>query len=284
MSEAKMLNGAAPPSLPPKIAAAICEVMKEIPKLEKGEKNTHGDYNFTSIDDFLEAVRPLCANKGLVIITDEESFDIRQSEDGKSVWLVISYAFTLSHSGGETWAHRPRRTIMVNAKMGSQAFGAAQSYVLKQFMRALFQIATGEVDQDADSHPQSNLPHKAPAKKREAPRVVQGTERRELPPVVGTSPEAPQEPQESPRKVITIQRLEGGGREFPATNAGALEALSDLEALCAVNRDAWELNKSMILLMAQVSKNQTVKDRALALETAMNEPVPEDEDQPVLMP
>ncbi|KKM01042.1 hypothetical protein LCGC14_1798320, partial [marine sediment metagenome] len=32
-----------------------------------------------------------------------------------------------------------------------QAFGAAQSYALKQFMRALFQIATGEADVDSDS-------------------------------------------------------------------------------------------------------------------------------------
>ena len=143
------------PSMPQKVATAIAEVMEEIPKLAKGEKNTHGNYNFASIDDFLEAVRPLCARRGLIIVQDEESFETK--DIGGKPWLFMQFRFTLAHSSGETWAHRPARSIMVNAAMGAQAFGAAQSYALKQFMRSLFQIATGEKD-DADFHEQSNLP------------------------------------------------------------------------------------------------------------------------------
>lgn len=148
-------------SMPPKVAAAVAAVMNEVPKLEKGEKNSHGNYNFASIDDFLEAVRPLCAKHGLIITQDEESFEMTEGRDkyDKPVsWLVMRFRFTLAHSSGETWAHRPARTIMVNASMGSQAFGAAQSYALKQFERSLFQIATGEKDADADSHPPADLP------------------------------------------------------------------------------------------------------------------------------
>lgn len=139
-------------AMPPKVANAITEVMKEVPKLAKTEKNTHGNYNFASIDDFLEAVRPLCAKNGLIISQDEESFEMSEG------WLIVRFAFTLAHSSGETWAHRPRRTIMVSAKMGSQAFGAAQSYCLKQFERSLFQIATGEKNNDADEHAPTDLP------------------------------------------------------------------------------------------------------------------------------
>lgn len=149
-------------SMPPKVAMAITEVMAEVPKLSKGEKNTHGNYNFASIDDFLEAVRPLCAKSGLIIGMDEEEFSFREGQNatGKKVtWLVVRFKFTLSHSSGETWAREPRRTIMVNAAMGSQAFGAAQSYALKQFERALFQIATGEGGAiDADSNKPEDLP------------------------------------------------------------------------------------------------------------------------------
>lgn len=156
-------------TMPSEIATAIAAVMAEVPKLQKGEKNSHGNYNFASIDDFLEAVRPLCAKSGLVIVQDEESFDMREGQDkfGKAVnWLVIRYQFTLAHISGSTWAHRPTRTIMVNAAMGSQAFGAAQSYALKQFERSLFQIGTGEKDADADAHPPADLPkHKATAKR-----------------------------------------------------------------------------------------------------------------------
>jgi len=138
--------------MPPKVAAAIVAVMAAVPKLGKGEKNTHGDYKFASIDDFLEAVRPLCAEAGLIIAQNEESFEMR---DG---WLVMRFSFTLAHVSGEVWAEKQTRTIMVSAKMGAQAFGAAQSYALKQFMRSLFLIATGEKGMDADEHPPADLP------------------------------------------------------------------------------------------------------------------------------
>jgi hypothetical protein len=138
--------------IPPKVATAICAVMGDVPKLGKGEKNSHGNYNFASIDDFLEAVRPLCAKHGLIIAQDEESVE------NVNGWLMIRFAFTLAHVSGETWPAKQMRTAMVNAKMGSQAFGAAQSYALKQYMRALFQIATGEKGNDADEHAPADLP------------------------------------------------------------------------------------------------------------------------------
>ena len=152
------------PALPPKVAAAICAVMGEVPMLGKGEKNSHGNYNFASIDDFLEAVRPLCAKHGLIIIQDEESFEMKEG------WLIMTFRFTLAHASGETWGYRPTRTIMVSSKMGSQAFGAAQSYALKQFERSLFQIATGEKGNDADEHPAADLPTEP---KKAQPRTVQ---------------------------------------------------------------------------------------------------------------
>ncbi len=150
--------------IPAAVAKAICMVMADVPKLGKGEKNQHGNYNFASIDDFLEAVRPLCAKHGLIIIQDEEAFEMKEG------WLVMTFRFTLAHSSGETWAHRPTRTIMVSAKMGSQAFGAAQSYALKQYMRSLFQIATGEKGNDADEHPPADLPDQPKKVKTEEPK------------------------------------------------------------------------------------------------------------------
>lgn len=143
--------------MPAEIAKAIVAVMMAVPKLAKGETNTHGKYNFASIDDFLEAIRPLCSQAGLLILQDEEAFEARDQ------WLEMRFSFTLIHESGQTWAHRPQRSILVSSKMGAQAFGAAQSYALKQFMRSLFQIATGEKGQDADEHPQEALPEKRSA-------------------------------------------------------------------------------------------------------------------------
>lgn len=141
-------------NMPLKVAEAIAAVMSEVPKLNKGERNSHGNYNFASIDDFLEAVRPLMAKHKLIISADEDDFDV--IGEGKDMWLRMRFAFS-AHCHGETYGPM-RRSIMIKASMGSQAFGAGQSYAEKQFLRSLFKIATGEgAAIDADSHAQEPL-------------------------------------------------------------------------------------------------------------------------------
>ena len=155
-------GGGQRPPMPPAVAKAVSSVMGGVTKLKKSEHNNHGNYDFASVDDFLEAIRPLCAKAGLIISQDEESQELKQTTkaDGKpATWLKMTFSYTLIHSSGETWGHRPTRTVMVNAGMGAQAFGAAQSYGLKQFMRSLFQVATGEPDLDADDADESDRRH-----------------------------------------------------------------------------------------------------------------------------
>lgn len=154
-------------AFPPKVATAIGEVMAGVKTLGKTEDNGHANYKFAGIDAFLEATRPLCAAAGLIIIQDEDGFEIVGEQ---KPWLKITYVYRLAHSSGETWGGSIRRTIMVQAAMGSQAFGAAQSYSLKQFMRSLFQMSTGDKE-DADSHAEAELPMKASEPKPEPKRV-----------------------------------------------------------------------------------------------------------------
>ena len=136
-----------------KVIAAINAVAAEVTRLGKSEKNQHGRYSYASIDDFLSMTGPLCAKHGLVVMQDERECEVRGE------WLLMRFEFTLAHASGEVWATRPVRSILVSAKMGPQAFGAAQSYCLKQFLRSLFQIATGEND-DIDAHKATPLPKK----------------------------------------------------------------------------------------------------------------------------
>jgi hypothetical protein len=146
--------------MPPQIAAAVVQVMRGIEKLQKDERNPHANYRYAGIESFLEMLRPLCAEAGLIIVQDEDSYEFvttRNKHGEERTWLVMLFTFTLVHSSGETWTHPVKRTGMADASMGSQAFGAAQSYALKQFDRSLFQIATGD-SEDADAHPQADLP------------------------------------------------------------------------------------------------------------------------------
>jgi hypothetical protein len=147
-------------SMPPRVATAIAAVMKGVKRLGKDDTNKHGGYKFTSVDDFLDATRPLCAEAGLIVIQDEEHFEtvaMKTAEGKEQTWLLMRFSFTLAHSSGEIWARKITRTIMVMASLGAQAFGAAQSYAEKQFLRSLLQMSTGD-QEDADNSPQSDLP------------------------------------------------------------------------------------------------------------------------------
>jgi hypothetical protein len=130
-------------------------VSTEVKRLGKGETNSHGRYNYASIDDFLSLTGPLCAKHGLVVIQDEESCEVLDK------WLRMRFAFTLAHTSGEALPEKLHRSILVSANMGPQAFGAAQSYVLKQFLRSLFQIPTGD-GEDLDAEKPAPLPKLSP--------------------------------------------------------------------------------------------------------------------------
>jgi hypothetical protein len=154
--------------MPAEVAAAISQVMGGIKTLGKDHTNQHQKYDFVSTDRFLAAVNPLCAQAGLVILQDEQSAEISTAETtdqyGKTKvtsWLTARYAFMLAHKGGGIFGPL-HRTVMVQAN-GAQAFGSAQSYALKQFMRSLFQIPTGDKD-DADLQPAEELPHRGNGK------------------------------------------------------------------------------------------------------------------------
>ena len=140
------------PKLPKSIATAINGVMGDIKTLKKDDENKFQNYSYASIDNFLKAVNPLCAKHGLIINIDEESCEV--TRDGtKNPWVHIVYKFILSHASGDTWGYTPRRNMFV-AMTGGQSMGSSQSYCLKQYMRSLFLISTGEKD-DLDGHNQN---------------------------------------------------------------------------------------------------------------------------------
>jgi len=148
--------------MPEVVAGAVNSVMREVKRLLKSERNREAGYRFASIDDFLAAVNPLCAEAGLIILQDE--LDARLVNDGGNSldrsWLWTTFTFTLAHKSGATYGPLTR-SVMVPAR-GAQAFGSAQSYALKQFMRSLFQIPTGD-GEDADFTAPRRLPDGCPS-------------------------------------------------------------------------------------------------------------------------
>ncbi len=143
--------------LPGEIARAIIEVMREVKQLGFDERNEHGKYQYVSIDKFMESVRPLCAAAGIYFLLDETEVDVRPGgREGATSYLFIVYDVWIGHEQGAMAGPWRRRCYL--PATGPQAFGSAESFVLKRFQRNLFQIATGE--RDADETAAGSLPER----------------------------------------------------------------------------------------------------------------------------
>ena len=141
--------------MPKSIAIAINEIMLKLQEpLKHDAENKFQKYTYTSIDGFLKQVHPVCADAGLIIVPHEQSSEI--SPSGKN--LTVVYQYILIHKEGDTWDFPTTKHIVVPFGNGT-AMGTAQSYALKQFMRSLFQLSTGEQD-DLDALDQTNTSQK----------------------------------------------------------------------------------------------------------------------------
>lgn len=134
---------------PPKIDnifEAINYACSNVKVLEK--KNDHlKKFKFASIDDFLKAVNPICADAGL--FPHCQTMQIEHMAIKEHQYLRYHFSITLYHRSGQTLPPIDYYVSVLNN--GAQASGSAQSYALKQFFRALFMIPTGDKD-DPDFH------------------------------------------------------------------------------------------------------------------------------------
>lgn len=226
-------------TMPAEVAGAINAVMAEIKTIGKDGKNTHQRYDFASADRFLAAVNPLCAGAGLVILQDEEHIDISTVETADDYgkmksrsWLTARYSFLLAHKGGAMYGPL-HRTVMVQAN-GAQAFGSAQSYALKQFLRSLFQISTGD-DDDADSRPAEALPARDRAGNGQTkPKAAVSMPQRQAPP---PPPHDAETGEVKPHRLAINPRADGDGTDWADFGRRLIAGLKSATSLAEL--DAW---------------------------------------------
>ena len=126
-----------------KINTALASAMKEVQKLPKDDRNEHGNYSFASIDKFLDACRPILAAHGLHPNIDGVASDTFMAGSNK-LWGKFSYRISMHHESGEST--EPSGMDVMLPLTGAQTSGSAQSYALKQYLRGLLMISTGEKD------------------------------------------------------------------------------------------------------------------------------------------
>lgn len=125
---------------PPKVAAGIVKVSAAAEKLYKTNHNKFAGYNFVSVDDMFGMYGPIMASAGISILAHEKSASVQNKI------LEVDYDIYIIHESGES-AGPVSRSIQLQAT-GPQAYGSAESYVLKQFMRGLFKIPTNETEEE----------------------------------------------------------------------------------------------------------------------------------------
>lgn len=122
-------------------------------KVEKGQYNSFGGYKYRSKEDILEAAKPLCADKGLMLVCDDQVVPVA---DG---WVYVkSVASLIDVETGESvsatgWAREPESKKGMDS---SQITGTASSYAGKRALGNLFSI---DDTKDSDGYqPQQPAP------------------------------------------------------------------------------------------------------------------------------
>lgn len=141
------------------IAQSICAVMADLERLKKADRNEFAKYDFTSVDDFKDKIRPLMASKGLYVHATQaglELKEVRGDKDKISTIAQFDFDLTLKHICGEE--EPPVRMSVLLPLTGAQTSGAARSYAIKEWMKSSFLASSGapaDVQEEADMMDQS---------------------------------------------------------------------------------------------------------------------------------
>jgi hypothetical protein len=132
-----------------KLAGAIAGVMEEIGIVPKHGENKFHNYKFSRIEDVLQALTPLTAKHGIVIMQSE----IERGFMDKNNAIYATYDFTVMHKSGQVWPERQRQTGVSRTRDSKGGFddkslNKCHTQARKVFLMSLFQIPTGDEVED----------------------------------------------------------------------------------------------------------------------------------------
>ena len=161
---------------PPKIAKALLAITREVDPVTKAGYNSFHKYNYQKWEDILEALGPLIAKHGLIIIQSEIAHGGFERD-----LIEVSYEFTIVNEDGDVWPDKPTITSIckvrdakgtIDDKAASKCHTQAHKYAMVQ----IFKIRVAEMaDADSDGKPPARRPAPSPDGKI-APHYIQGVE------------------------------------------------------------------------------------------------------------
>lgn len=140
------------------ITKSLCAITSEIGSIGKNKKNAQQGYSFRGIDDLMNALHPLFAKYGVVVVPEvlESSREERVTAKGSaliSAILRVKYHFT-AIDGSEVCATVIGEGMDSGDKASNKALAVAYKYACFQ----VFCIPTEEV---ADADPDNSTPDRS---------------------------------------------------------------------------------------------------------------------------
>lgn len=105
-------------------------------KVPKSRRNSFGNYNYRSCEDIVEAVKPLCANHGVVLALTDEVVLVGERVFVKAQAALFDTESDV-HFSTEGWAEVAKEKKGMDV---AQITGAASSYARKYALNGLFAI------------------------------------------------------------------------------------------------------------------------------------------------
>lgn len=120
-------------------------------KAPKNQRNKFGNYNYRSCEDILEAVKPLLAEEGLVLVLSDEIVEV-----GGRVYVKATATLTDFEKNSEphqvSITSFAREEEVKKGMDGSQITGAASSYARKYALNGLFLIDDAKDSDSTNTH------------------------------------------------------------------------------------------------------------------------------------
>lgn len=127
------------------------EVMRSIGSIGKNSKNDFHKYNYRGIDDMINAINPVMARVGVMIIPYEMNLirEERRNKKGEDmVFTVITMAYKFVSSDGSS------ETVTVSGEgsdSGDKSLNKAMTSAYKNALNQVFMIATDMIDSETES-------------------------------------------------------------------------------------------------------------------------------------
>lgn len=133
------------------LTAAKIQAMKTMPNRAVMDRNNQGKYRYTSFNQFIEHTREYLLEAGIVLTPSILKME-RASEQNGTIWVWITWK--IEHYKSGQWEQVVIPSFANNQDKGYKHLSKALSYNIKDMLRMVFMVPSGDEDDPDDDSTQ----------------------------------------------------------------------------------------------------------------------------------